>query len=180
MGARSRRDFLMTRTWTALVTAVLATAAGVPAEAADVAGAFSQGRTHLAVVGGSGYAFDNTYFVLGAGASYYLVDGLSAGLYAESWTGSSPGISKLTPSLQYVFYQVPRVSPYIGVFYRRTYIDNLPNLDSTGGRAGAYVAAGRNTYIGAGVVYESYLDCNKAVYKSCSDTYPELSFTFAF
>jgi len=170
----------MTRIVTTLVTAVLAMMASAPAAAADVAGVFSQGRTHLAVVAGSGYAFDNTYFVLGVGASYYLVDGLSVGLNAESWSGSDPGISKLTPSLQYVFYQVPRVSPYVGVFYRRTYIDKLPNLDSTGGRAGVYVAAGRNAYIGAGVVYESYLDCDKTIYKSCSDTYPEFSITFAF
>jgi hypothetical protein len=167
----------MTRIVTA---AVLAMAATGPAMAADVAGVFSQGRTHLAVVGGSGYAFDNTYLVLGVGASYYLVDGLNVGLYAESWSGADPGISKLTTSLQYVFYQVPRVSPYLGVFYRHTYIDNLPDLNSTGVRAGAYVAAGRNTYVGGGIVYESYLNCNKATYSSCSDTYPEISITFAF
>ena len=170
----------MTRIGTTLVAAVLAMAASAPAAAADVAGVFSRGRTHVAVVGGTGYAFDDSYIVLGVGASYYLVDGLNIGLYAESWTGGDPGIYKLTPSVQYVFYQVPRVSPYIGVFFRRTYIDNLPNLDSAGGRAGAYLGTGRNVYVGAGVVYESYLDCNKTTYKSCSDTYPEISITFAF
>ena len=170
----------MTRIGATLVAAALATAASAPAAAADVAGVFSQGRTHLAVVGGSGYAFDKSYLVLGVGASYYLADGLNIGLYAESWTGSDPSMYKLTPSVQYVFHQVPRVSPYIGVFYRRTYIDNLPNLDSAGGRAGVYIAAGGNAHVSGGVVYESYLDCNKAVYKSCSDTYPEIGITFAF
>ncbi len=170
----------MTRIGATLVAAVLAMAAGAPVAAADVAGVFSRGRTHVAVVGGSGYAFDESYLVLGVGASYYLVNGLNIGLYAESWTGSDPGIYKVTPSVQYVFYQVPRVSPYVGVFYRRTYIDDLPNLDSAGGRAGAYLATGRNVFVGAGVVYESYLDCSKTTYKSCSDTYPELSITFAF
>ena len=170
----------MTKIGTALVSAVLAVVASVPAVAADVAGVFSQGRTHLAVVGGSGYAFDNTYFVLGVGASYYLVDGLSVGLNAESWSGSDPGIYKLTPSLQYVFYQVPRVSPYLGAFYSRTYIDNLPDLDSVGGRAGVYLAAGHNAYVGVGVVYESYRDCDTSRYIDCTDTYPEISFTFAF
>ena len=170
----------MTRIGATLVAAALATAAGAPAAAADVAGVFSRGRTHLAVVAGNGYAFDNSYVVLGVGASYYLADGLNIGLSAESWTGGDPGMYKLTPSVQYVFYQVPRVSPYVGVFYRRTYVDNLPNLDSAGGRAGVYFAAGRNTYISAGVVYESYLDCDKTLYKSCSDTYPELGITFAF
>ena len=168
----------MTRIGATLVAAALATAAG--AAAADVAGVFSQGRTHLAVVGGSGYAFDKSYLVLGVGASYYLADGLNIGLYAESWTGSDPSMYKLTPSVQYVFHQVPGVSPYVGVFYRRTYIDNLPNLDSAGGRAGVYIAAGGNAHVSGGVVYESYLDCNKAVYKSCSDTYPEIGITFAF
>ena len=88
----------MTKTGTTLVAAVLATIAGAPAMAADVAGVFSQGRTHLAVVVGSGYAFDDDYTVLGVGASYYLADGLNIGLYAESWTGGDPGIYKITPS----------------------------------------------------------------------------------
>jgi opacity protein-like surface antigen len=170
----------MTRIVTTLVTAVLAMAAGAPAAAADVAGVFSRGRTHVAVVGGTGYAFDDSYLVLGVGASYYLADGLNVGLYAESWTSGDPGMYKLTPSVQYVFYQVPRVSPYVGVFFRRTYIDNLPNLDSAGGRAGVYFAAGRNLYLSAGLVYESYLDCDKTTYKSCSDSYPEFGITFAF
>ncbi|HSD97431.1 MAG TPA: hypothetical protein VLB06_09855 [Sulfuricaulis sp.] len=170
----------MTKTGTTLITAVLAAIAAAPVMAADVAGVFSRGRTHLAVFGGSGSAFNDSYFVLGVGASYYLVDGLNIGLSAESWTGGDPGITKLTPSVQYVFYQVPRVSPYLGAFYSRTYIDNLPDLDSIGGRAGVYLAAGRNANIGVGVVYESYRDCDTSRYIDCTDTYPEISFTFAF
>jgi hypothetical protein len=170
----------MTKTGTTLVTAVLATIAGAPAMAADVAGVFSQGRTHLAVLGGTGYAFDDSYLVLGVGVSYYLADGLNIGLYAESWTGGDPEIYKVTPSVQYVFYQVPHVSPYVGAFYRRTYIDNLSDLNSFCGRAGIYIAAGRNAFIGAGAVYESYLDCDETLYIDCTDTYPEISFTFAF
>lgn len=163
-----------------LVAAMFATIASAPIAAADVAGVFSQGRTHVAVTAGSGSAFNDSYFVFGVGVSYYLVDGLNIGLSAESWTGGDPGISKITPSVQYVFYQVPSVSPYVGAFYRRTYIDNLPDLDSVGGRAGVYVAAGRNAYIGFGGVYESYRDCDTAIYRDCTDTYPEVSFTFAF
>jgi len=171
----------MTKTGAILLTAVLAATAGASATAAaDVAGVFSQGRTHLAVVGGTGYAFDDSYFVLGVGASYYLLNGLNVGIYAETWTGGDVGINKVTPSMQYVFYQVPHVQPYLGVFYRRTFIEGLQDLDSTGGRAGVYFAAGRNTLIGVGAVYESYLDCDKATYSSCADTYPELSFTVAF
>ena len=151
-----------------------------PAAAADVAGVFGRGNTHFVVTGGTGYAFDQTYFVLGLGASYYMLDGLNAGLFVESWTGSDPHLYKVTPSVQYVFYQVPTVKPYIGAFYRRTYVQNLPDISSVGGRAGLYIQAGRSAYLGFGGVYESYVDCNKAVYSSCSDTYPEISFTVAF
>jgi hypothetical protein len=150
------------------------------ASAQQAAGVFSQGRAHFIVTAGTGYAFDESYFVLGLGGSYYLVDGLSAGLFAESWSGSDPTLIKITPSLQYVFHQVPTVKPYIGAFYRRTEIDGLADLDSVGGRVGAYLQASRNAYLGAGVVYESYLDCSASTYRKCDSTYGELSVTFAF
>jgi hypothetical protein len=164
----------------AVLTVVAALASTPPATAADVAGVFTRGRTHFVVTGGSGYAFDQSYFVLGLGVSYYVIDGLNVGLFLESWSGSDPHLYKVTPSVQYVFYQVPVLKPYIGAFYRRTYVEGLSDINSVGGRAGAYLQAGRNAYLGAGAVYESYLDCNQTVYRSCSNTYPELSFTVAF
>ena len=150
------------------------------AQAQNVAGVFSQGRTHVVATAGSGHAFNETYLVLGLGVSYYVIDGLNVGLGLESWTGSDPGMRKLTTSAQYVFYQLGRIKPYAGAFYRRTYVDNLPDIDSAGGRAGAYFEAGRNAYLGAGVVYESYMDCDSGRYRSCSSTYPEVTFTLAF
>jgi hypothetical protein len=164
----------------AIVAAVAVLAPAGSATAADVAGVFGRGSTSVIVSGGTGYAFNQTYFVLGLGVAYYVFDGLNVGLSVESWTGSDPHVNKVTPSLQYVFYQVPVVKPYIGVFYRRTYVSGQSDIDSAGGRAGAYVRAGRNAYIGGGVVYESYRDCNTAIFRSCSETYPELSFTLAF
>jgi hypothetical protein len=164
----------------AALALVAAFASTLPARAADVAGVFSSGRTHFVITGGTGYAFDESYLVLGAGVSYYVIDGLNVGLFIESWSGSDPTLTKLTPSAQYVFYQVPVLKPYIGAFYRRTYVSGLSDINSVGGRAGVYLQAGRNAYLGAGAVYESYLDCNKTVYRSCTDTYPELSFTIAF
>jgi hypothetical protein len=165
----------------ALAAIGLALAASAAA-AADVgaAGAFSRGRMHFAVSAGSGSAFDESYFVLGIGASYYLVDGLSVGVHYESWSGADPDLSKLTGSLQYVFHQVQAAKPYLGGFYRRTDVSGLPDLDSVGGRAGVYIGAGRNAYLGLGVVYESYLDCNETVYRSCDSTYGEVTFTIAF
>lgn len=150
------------------------------ADAAEVGGSFSKGRSRLSVVGGNGYAFNDTYFVLGVGAAYYLANGLAAGLDLEWWTGGDPKIVKVSPSVQYVFYQVPRVSPYLGAFYRRSYIEDSDDIGSVGGRAGVYISAGRSSYLGLGMVYESYLDCDESTYASCSESYPEISFTVAF
>lgn len=147
---------------------------------ADIGGMFSKGRTHFTIYGGTGYAFDDNYFVFGLSGSYYMANGLSIGLAAESWSGGEPGILKVTPTISYVFYQAGNIKPYIGAFYRRTYIDNLPDLDSAGGRAGIMMSSGRNAYLGVGAVYESYLDCEETVYRSCDDIYPEVSLTFAF
>jgi hypothetical protein len=151
-----------------------------PATAQSVAGSFAKGRTHFVATAGTGYAFDESYLVLGAGASYYLIDGLNAGLAFEYWSGSDPKMTKITPSVQYVFYQVQAVKPYVGAFYRRTNIDGLADLDSLGARAGAYLRVGGNAYLGVGAVHESYLDCESNVYRKCDSTYAEISVTFAF
>jgi hypothetical protein len=167
--------------FTVLLAGLLAVLCSDFAKAADVAGVFGQGRTHVVATAGTAHAFGDTYLVLGLGVSYYVIDGLNVGLSYEAWTGGDPGVSKLTPSAQYVFYRSERIKPYVGVFYRRTYVDGLPDIDSAGGKAGAYFRAGRNAYLGAAVVYESYVDCNNAVYRSCtSTTYPEVTFTLAF
>jgi hypothetical protein len=171
----------MTMKLAAITVAAIATFASTPpATAAEVEGAFSKGRTHFVIAGGNGHAFDESYLVLGVGMSYYVIEGLNVGLFLESWSGSDPGMYKVTPSVQYVFHQIPRLNPYIGGFYRRAYIDGQPDINSVGARAGVYLGAGRDAYIGIGAVYESYIDCNKAAYRSCNDAYPEVSFTIAF
>ena len=164
----------------AVAAAACAFALPAMAQSVGVAGAFSKGKTHLVATAGTGYAFDESYLVLGVGASYYLVDGLNAGLAVEFWTGSDPKLTKITPSVQYVFYQVQTVKPYVGAFYRRTKVEGLDDLDSAGARAGVYIQAGRNAFIGLGGVYESYIDCNETTYRKCDSTYAEISLTFAF
>ena len=164
----------------ALAAAACAFAAPAMAQSAGVAGGFSKGKTHVFATAGSGSAFDESYLVLGLGVSYYLFDGFNVGLSYESWTGADPKISKITPSVQYVFYQLQPVKPYVGAFYRRTSIERLPDLDSAGARAGVYFQLGRNAYLGLGGVYESYIDCNTGTYRKCDSTYGEASLTFAF
>lgn len=150
-------------------------------QAAEVSALFSKGSKQVSIYGGNGYAFNNSYLLLGVSGAYYFANGFNVGLSAEFWTGSSPGIQKISPSLTYVFYQVPTVKPYLGVFYQHTYIDgNWPDLESTGGRAGIYLMMNPHTYLGLGGVYESYMNCNETIYNSCSDSYAEISLTFAF
>jgi hypothetical protein len=150
------------------------------AQASASAGVFSQGRVHGIVTAGYGSAFGDDYAIFGLGVNYFVIDGLSLGLNFETWRGGDPTLTKLTPSVQYVFHQVPNVKPYIGAFYRRTYISGLDDLNSYGARAGAYLQMGRNAYLGVGAVYEAYADCTESKYHSCSNTYPEASLTFAF
>ena len=170
----------MKRNLAAAAAAIAACAFVAPAAAQSVAGSFGKGRTHFVATVGTGYAFDESYLVIGVGASYYVIDGLNVGLLLESWSGSDPKLTKITPSVQYVFYQVQTLKPYVGAFYRRTRIDGLDDLDSVGGRAGVYVPAGHNAFLGLGAVYESYLDCESNVYRKCDSTYAEISLSFAF
>jgi len=171
--------------WFPLATALLVLSVSLPQRgSADVgvgAGtSFGQGRASISVFGGSGSAFSQSYFVLGVGANYYVIQGLGLGLNFESWLGNTPGIYKLTPNVQYVFTLIPSVQPYVGVFYRRVFVDDLSDLNSVGTRAGAYLPVGPNTHFGLGGVYEKYLDCNQSSYHSCDDFYPEISFTVSF
>jgi hypothetical protein len=141
---------------------------------------FDEGSVRLSVLVGSGYAFDETYFIIGVGAGYFVAKGLELGIDAESWTGATPHVTKISPEVRYVVPTNGAVRPYLGGFYRRTMIENRDDLNSVGARAGIYFLSGQGSYFGAGAVYENYLSCNEAVYRSCSDTYPELIFAIAF
>ncbi len=141
---------------------------------------FAEGSMRLSVLVGNGYAFDESYLIVGVGFGYFVATGLELGLDAENWSGSSPHITKVSPAIRYVVPTNGPVRPYVGAFYRRTMIENLDDLNSAGGRAGLYLVSGQGSYFGAGAVYEKYFNCDEAVYRSCSDTYPEIIFAIAF
>jgi len=143
-----------------------------------LAGPFEKGSSNLLVSGGSGSAFDDSYFILGVGYGYYLLDGVQLGLDLEAWLGGDPSIYQLTPQVQYVFHQVPKVQPYIGAFYSRSYVDGFDDLDAFGYRAGLYFAIGGNSRIGIGGARREYQDCKETVYTDCESSYTELTFLF--
>ena len=152
----------------------------LPVCAADAAEIFGQGSTQFSLLAGSGNAFNNNYFIVGAGASYYVLDGMGVGLSYENWSGSSPGINKISPSVQYVFYRASSLQPYVGGFYRHAVISGQSGINSVGARAGVYFASGQRSEVGVGLAFESYLNCRTAIYSSCSEIYPEITFIFGF
>ena len=161
------------------VLAFLLLCATLPADAAGL-DPFADGSMRLSVIVGNGYAFDQSYLVVGVGFGYFVATGLELGLDAESWSSGNPGITKISPAVRYVVPTNSAIRPYIGAFYRWTLIENYDNLTSVGGRAGIYFLSSHGSYFGAGIVYEKYLSCDEAIYQSCSATYPEIIFAIAF
>ena len=145
---------------------------------AGVSTAFSKGSTSVGVVLGSGSSFNDDYIILGVGVGYYVLPGLEIGIDMQHWFSGDPAITKLSPQVRYVFTQAKVIKPYLGAFYRRTFIEDLDDADSYGYRAGAYFSTNNQVYIGGGVVYEEYTDCSRFV--DCSTTYPEILFTVSF
>lgn len=143
------------------------------------AGIFMKGSSNVSILVGSGRAFNENYTVVGGGIHYYVIDGLSVGLEAETWMGGTRSISKYSPQAQYVF-MLENARPYLGAFFRRASIEGFPeDEDSVGYRAGLYFDTRSNVYLSAGIVYEKYQDCNETLFVNCSDTYPELTLSFA-
>jgi len=144
------------------------------------AGPFEKGGSRVSIVVGSGRSLDNNYVILGLGAGYYVLNGLELGLDGEAWLGGDPDIYKVSPQVKYVLPTQSKIRPYAGVFYSHIFIDGYDDLDTTGARGGVYFTSNEKWFMGVGVVYESYLDCDESVYSSCRDVYPEISFSFSF
>jgi hypothetical protein len=165
-----------------LLAVAAARAASDEDGAPDARSLFARGRLELAAGGGYGVFNDRSYVVLIGGGGYYLRDGLSAGLTGEAWLGSRPSIGDVSPALRYIFLDSAwRYKPYAGIFYRRTfYSRGLSPLNSFGGRAGLVFPLNPRAYLTGGAAYEHYADCDKSVYSSCDDVYPEVTLAFGF
>jgi len=144
-------------------------------------GPFATGSVRLSLTAGAAWSGSDTYLVLGVGAGYFFVDGLEAGLDYEAWVAGSPTLQRLSPEVRYVFYFVPTVKPYLGTFYRHTFVSGFDDFDQIGVRGGIYfVPQGGHLYGGGGLVYERVLDCTSSVVVDCDSVYPELFLGIAF
>jgi hypothetical protein len=144
----------------------------------NIAGPFSVGSKSLGLVLGSGEAFDDSYLIVGAGFGYYVVDGFQVNVQAQTWLGGDRDINKVTPGVQYVFARNENLKPYLGTFFTRSFIDDFEDQDSAGVRVGAIFSTSSDYYVGFGVVFEDYLDCDENRFVDCDDTYTELSIAF--
>jgi hypothetical protein len=53
-------------------------------------------------------------------------------------------------------------------------------INSGGARVGLIFPLSPKAYLGAGLVYEHYFNCDTTVYSSCDDLYPEATIAFSF
>ncbi len=146
---------------------------------AAIAGPFDQGKTQFSLVVGAGTAFNQNYTVLGAGLDYFVIDGLQLGVDIQAWSGGDRSIQKISPQMRLVLDTGSALQPYLGVFYRKTYIENFEDLESVGGRAGVYLRSGGDYQVGAGYVFENYKNCNNVSFNDCTVSYPELTLSIS-
>jgi hypothetical protein len=128
---------------------------------------------------GSGSAGDDQYLIVGAGIGRFIAKGLEVGIDYEAWLFGDPVLQRLSPEARYVLAFVPKVQPYVGIFYRHTFVSDFEDMDSVGARAGLYFAPKGPLSIGAGAVYERQLSCDDSVL-DCDSVYPELTLAFSF
>jgi hypothetical protein len=143
----------------------------------DTRGPFSRGAIRLTLLLGTGSSATDQYFILGGGVGYYLLDGLEVGFDYEAWLFGDPVMHRLSPELRYVFHMVPVIKPYIGTFYRHTFVTGgYDDLDYVGGRVGVfYIPKQSRIYLGGGAVYERLLDCDSNSFVDCDTVYPEIA-----
>lgn len=147
--------------------------------ATATSGPFDQGKTQFSLMVGAGTAFNQSYTVIGAGIDYFVMDGLQLGVDAQVWSGGDRSIKKISPQARYVLDFGSPIQPYVGVFYRKTYIDNFEDLESVGGRAGVYLQSNGSYTVSAGYVFESYKNCNNTSFSDCTDSYPEVTLSIS-
>jgi hypothetical protein len=142
------------------------------------AGPFSKGMVRLTLLVGWGSTVRDDYLILGGGPGYFLVDGLELGLDYEAWILGDPVMHRVSPETKYIFHFVPVLKPYVGVFYRHTFVTGgYDDYDQVGARGGLfYVPRNGGSYVGAGAVYDRLLDCESSAFIECDSVYPEIFF----
>jgi hypothetical protein len=141
---------------------------------------FDRGAMAISLGAGTQDAFGYSYFGVGAGLGYYVVDGLEVGMFALHGFGDGPSLNQVRPTLTYVAQPLvgswPLI-PYIGGFYKHWFVGSpYEDVDTTGLRAGVFYLNGR-ILIGLGLAFEHVLS---ACDVDCDSVYPDVSIGFTF
>lgn len=144
------------------------------------ASAFEAGQSSFAISAASGRYFNESYLALGMGYRYFLTSGWQAGAHVTAWFGGDRDIYQIAPDVTYIVPVSAPFQPYLGVFYRRNFIEGENNINATGYRAGIYVPTGTGSYFGYGISYSELKDCDQSVYVDCSVTNSEITFVNTF
>ena len=138
---------------------------------------FDKGKTSFGVTAGSSSSYNNSYFLVGVSANYFVLDNLNIGVMYRSWLGSDPMQNELSLSTNYFIKLNEMFRPYMGAFVRERFISGYDNLTSYGARGGlAFISD--NSYISVGYAYESFNTCS--LEGECSTSYPEIVFGLSF
>jgi hypothetical protein len=142
------------------------------------AGPFAKGSIRLTLLAGWGSTATSDYLILGGGLGYFLVNGLEVGVDYEAWIFDQPVMHRVSPETKYVFHMVPVIKPYVGVFYRHTFVtQGYDDFDQVGARGGIFfVPRGGRMFVGGGAIYERLLDCEETAILDCDEVYPEIFF----
>lgn len=136
---------------------------------------FLQHRVRVSATIGYGATNTDEYLILGAGVGYFIIDGLEIGLDYDAWLIGDPTMHRLSPEARYVFHFVEVVKPYVGAFYRHTFVGGgFDDFDHIGARAGVFFAPRSGVlFVGGGAVYEHLLNCEEGIFIDCDAIYPE-------
>lgn len=144
---------------------------------------FEKGTTSATLMLGAGQALGQSYTIISGRLGYYFVRDFEAAVGFEAWRGNDPLIYKVIPELRYVYSASKPFKPYLSIFVSRTVYQGNGTPDDVntyGGKAGLYFPLNPNAYFGLGIIYERIESCDPAVYRDCSQTYPEGSLHFLF
>jgi hypothetical protein len=140
---------------------------------------FDRGRFALSVGGGTQSALGAQYYVLGVGASYFVLDGLALDTLGVVELGGSPFIAKLSPGVRYLAQPLvgrwPLI-PYVGTFYTHWFIGGgYADVNTIGARSGLVYVSG-SAVLGLGVAIEHTVS---TCMTDCNPIYPDITISFA-
>ncbi len=139
---------------------------------------FEKGSKNVGVNIGAGSSYGHNYTIAGVSASYFVMDNLMTGLEYRGWFGGDPMINELSIPVTYYLPIHEKFLPYVGGFYRRTFINdsNIDNYNVYGVRAGVSMITSGNSYASFGWVQEYYDNS----YGDSSNGYPEIAVGLSF